>query len=386
MTPAVTVGLRKALYALRGVVLLDAALLAEQGLLPLCNGHVILRRGPRGRPDGAPRRPGPRRRRRARRRVEAQWSTEEKRARDRAGNRAAPGSGGSGPGTAPRRRATSGPPGPPPAGPLRHRRAPGAGSPCRVTSSSSAGAPSCARVGVDPARAAPHLDALVAAYGEPHRAYHGLAHVAHVFAELDGVPLSDPAVEWATWYHDAVYRPGRRDNEARSAALARGALEALGLAPPRTARRRAHRWPPACTRRTPPTSRPSRSSTRTSPSSARSLGRIFATPRGVRQEHPLHPALPVRARARGVPPGAARQALNLPHAPFRGALRAAGPGRTSRPSWRASSAADWRRPPYFPSFALISRHRSPSTFSRPFSESFTICSPLSASGRYSSGT
>ena len=84
--------------------------------------------------------------------------------------------------------------------------------------------------GVDPARASPHLDALLAAYGERHRAHHGLAHVAHVFAELDGVPLSDLAVEWATWYHDAVYRPGRRDNEARSAALARDALEALGLA------------------------------------------------------------------------------------------------------------------------------------------------------------
>lgn len=83
--------------------------------------------------------------------------------------------------------------------------------------------------GVDPVRAAPQLEALVAAYGEPHRAYHDLAHVAHVLAELDGVPLRDPAVEWAAWYHDAVYRPGRRDNETRSAAMARRALAALGL-------------------------------------------------------------------------------------------------------------------------------------------------------------
>jgi pantetheine-phosphate adenylyltransferase len=42
MTPAVTVGLRKALYGLRGLVLLDGALLAEQGLVPLCNGRVVL--------------------------------------------------------------------------------------------------------------------------------------------------------------------------------------------------------------------------------------------------------------------------------------------------------------------------------------------------------
>jgi pantetheine-phosphate adenylyltransferase len=42
MTPAVTVGLRRALYGLRGVVLVDGALLAEQGLLPLCNNRVVL--------------------------------------------------------------------------------------------------------------------------------------------------------------------------------------------------------------------------------------------------------------------------------------------------------------------------------------------------------
>lgn len=83
--------------------------------------------------------------------------------------------------------------------------------------------------GVAPATAAPHLDTLLSAYREPHRVYHGLEHLAHVFAELDGVPLRDPAVEWATWYHDAVYRPGSHDNERRSGALARATLEQLGL-------------------------------------------------------------------------------------------------------------------------------------------------------------
>jgi pantetheine-phosphate adenylyltransferase len=42
MTPAVTVGLRKALYGLRGMVLLNGALIPEQGLIPLCNNRVIL--------------------------------------------------------------------------------------------------------------------------------------------------------------------------------------------------------------------------------------------------------------------------------------------------------------------------------------------------------
>jgi predicted metal-dependent HD superfamily phosphohydrolase len=84
---------------------------------------------------------------------------------------------------------------------------------------------------VAPGPAAPPLQALLAAYQEPHRAYHGLRHLAHVLDELEGVPLRDPAVALAAWYHDAVYRPGRRDNEARSAALARSALVALGLGP-----------------------------------------------------------------------------------------------------------------------------------------------------------
>lgn len=83
--------------------------------------------------------------------------------------------------------------------------------------------------GVAAEAAAPHLDVLVSAYREPHRAYHDLGHLAHVFAELDAVPLWDPAVEWAAWYHDAVYRPGKRDNERRSAVLARAALEEVGL-------------------------------------------------------------------------------------------------------------------------------------------------------------
>ncbi len=83
--------------------------------------------------------------------------------------------------------------------------------------------------GVAAEPAALHFDALMSAYREPHRAYHGLEHLAHVFAELDGVPLWDPAVEWATWYHDAVYRPGKRDNERRSAVLARATLEQLHL-------------------------------------------------------------------------------------------------------------------------------------------------------------
>jgi predicted metal-dependent HD superfamily phosphohydrolase len=74
-----------------------------------------------------------------------------------------------------------------------------------------------------------HYESLVSAYSERHRTYHTLTHIAQVFTELDTVPILDPAVEWATWYHDAIYRPGAPDNESRSALLARAALGELEL-------------------------------------------------------------------------------------------------------------------------------------------------------------
>ena len=74
---------------------------------------------------------------------------------------------------------------------------------------------------------------LRARYAEPHRAYHGQAHVDAMLLGLRelGNAVADPAaVESAIWYHDAIYDPAAGDNEARSAALLQ--VEMAGLADP----------------------------------------------------------------------------------------------------------------------------------------------------------
>jgi predicted metal-dependent HD superfamily phosphohydrolase len=63
---------------------------------------------------------------------------------------------------------------------------------------------------------------LIDQLNQPHRHYHDQTHIAHCLAELDGARnrIGNPdAVELALWFHDAIYEPGARDNEARSAAL-----------------------------------------------------------------------------------------------------------------------------------------------------------------------
>lgn len=75
---------------------------------------------------------------------------------------------------------------------------------------------------------------LIASYSEAVRAYHNLSHIESMLAH--GVKWRQhftnwPAVFFAIWFHDAVYVPGKGDNEARSADMAQRDLVRLGVEP-----------------------------------------------------------------------------------------------------------------------------------------------------------
>lgn len=86
--------------------------------------------------------------------------------------------------------------------------------------------------------AEPYGTDLLARWAEPQRRYHTTSHLAAVLDRIDelGAHAADPdAVLLAAWFHDAVYRPDRSENEERSAALAERALPEAGVPPSRTA-------------------------------------------------------------------------------------------------------------------------------------------------------
>ncbi|WP_190160782.1 HD domain-containing protein [Streptomyces litmocidini] len=90
------------------------------------------------------------------------------------------------------------------------------------------------REGPDPA---PYGRNLLSRWAEPQRRYHTVTHLRAVLDRID--ELADQGgeggelelVRLAAWFHDAVYRPDRSENEERSAALAEKALTEAGLTP-----------------------------------------------------------------------------------------------------------------------------------------------------------
>jgi predicted metal-dependent HD superfamily phosphohydrolase len=76
------------------------------------------------------------------------------------------------------------------------------------------------------------FEQLVACYSEPHRRYHTIQHLDECFAkfeELRSEANHPEEIEFALWFHDAIYDTRRADNEARSAAWARATAGAAKL-------------------------------------------------------------------------------------------------------------------------------------------------------------
>jgi predicted metal-dependent HD superfamily phosphohydrolase len=76
------------------------------------------------------------------------------------------------------------------------------------------------------------FEQLCEAYQEKHRAYHNLHHIAALLllAQQYRANLQDfRTVFLSIWFHDAVYKPSRKDNEEASAVLARKSLRQLRI-------------------------------------------------------------------------------------------------------------------------------------------------------------
>ena len=85
---------------------------------------------------------------------------------------------------------------------------------------------------VAPADARPVFELLVAAYRSSERHYHTLEHLDEMFrvaGRLMAITDDPRTVQLAIWFHDAVYDPRARDNEARSAELAVTLLGPIGV-------------------------------------------------------------------------------------------------------------------------------------------------------------
>jgi predicted metal-dependent HD superfamily phosphohydrolase len=71
------------------------------------------------------------------------------------------------------------------------------------------------------------LEALLARYAEPQRAYHTLDHIRECFEHLDAAPVTAECpseLALALWFHDAIYDTRASDNEEQSAEWARAVL------------------------------------------------------------------------------------------------------------------------------------------------------------------
>ncbi|WP_254665815.1 hypothetical protein [Streptomyces sp. WMMB 322] len=96
-----------------------------------------------------------------------------------------------------------------------------------------------ARDGEEEPDPVPYGQNLIDRWSEPQRHYHTTDHLLDVLDRVDELAphtrgADVDAVLLAAWFHDAVYRPDRSENEERSAALAGRALPEAGVSRART--------------------------------------------------------------------------------------------------------------------------------------------------------
>lgn len=78
------------------------------------------------------------------------------------------------------------------------------------------------------------FELIASHYNQPHRHYHTLQHLFDVFDDLANpiaelVQLEQDSILFAVWFHDIIYQPGRKDNEAKSAEIAVEQLKLLDV-------------------------------------------------------------------------------------------------------------------------------------------------------------
>ena len=87
-----------------------------------------------------------------------------------------------------------------------------------------------ARYIIDEALAEKHWQEIVTHYSHKKRYYHTLTHLQNLLAELEAIKaqIADwDTVLFALYYHDIIYNATRKDNEEKSAELARERLREL---------------------------------------------------------------------------------------------------------------------------------------------------------------
>lgn len=74
----------------------------------------------------------------------------------------------------------------------------------------------CLRLGVIDGTAQGVFADLTNFYAEDHRKYHNLTHIDRMLGWLDATGQYIESVELAIWFHDVIYNPLGKDNEAQS--------------------------------------------------------------------------------------------------------------------------------------------------------------------------